>query len=139
MMKKIIFLTLLTLFCSPAFAKVLIVNENDVNDMDVSYRFCQAFKSPASCSAIQTVKVKAGDSKTAVELLIPADSDMVLITSAAEKDSSGKVIAQGDYQIGDNRSHCGYPIVTEGTPNNVVVSLSDLKQSSSIRCLANGY
>lgn len=139
-MKKIIALAFSLLITSQAFAAVSIVNDNKVYDIDVSYHFCQPSQGSApKCTDVSTVTVKADDNRVA-NVSVPLNMQSILIVSAIEKNSSGQIIARGNYETGNGSSHCGYPLLMEGAQSyNVVISLTDMQQTPIIRCLANGY
>lgn len=138
-MKKLLALLFCAFAVNQALAAVTLVNENKVNDVDVSYRFCQVSQDPIpKCTDVSATTVKAGDSHTA-SISAPPNMQSILIVSAVEKNSADQVIAQGNYEMGTSKSHCGYPLVEDQNNYNVAVSLSDMNGTSIIRCLANGY
>jgi len=140
-MKKIFFFCAL-LVVKSAMADVAIINNNKVNDMDVSYRYCHydSQTQKSTCTSINTVTIKA-DLIHHIILHPPGDADSAHIISAVEKDINGKVIAQGNYLYGQYGSNCGYPLVMPDnvTKINAAFILNDVRQSPIITCMMSQY
>ena len=139
-MKRIIFLLLSCAYVNQALASVSIVNENEINYIEASYQFCREDKKTREyiCTSVETINVEAGQNHLA-NISVPANMETFIIVKAVEKDLLGNVIAEGKYETIKGFSHCGYPLYHYNMGINAVISLSDLKKTPIIRCLASGY
>ncbi len=140
-MKKITNLLLCMFFVGQAHAEIAFVNENTINDIEVTYKFCDfpGNGDDTTCTGMKTIAVKSDNNNHVYKVSNYPKTANILIVSAVEKDRSGKVVAQGKYEGDIGFSDCGLPLDGGVVPNNILFSFSDMRGTSIIRCIGGNY
>jgi hypothetical protein len=154
-MKLYVSILLSLLLINSVCADVTIINQTKKYNMEVTYVICTNLGDSRPCTDNQSITIRAGENNySKIDISVPIISpdkfyyQEILIFSAVEKDTDGKVIAQGFYRAGQGAdSHCAYRLISGSSRNNVpahdyssiVIELNDDYPIPIISCQPLAY